>query len=203
MILRNWTLAGSGKPGRGGGRGPCGDAWGIEGRSLRACRSGASLTCPFSMCLLLCHFVCFPRWYQCLITRVDPCHSSRRKNLICLASNHSLIWAEVFSPSCIKMIMIIITTTMFIEHLPSTVLCYMYYLIIVSTTRFGIGLVVTDEAPAVWVCLWTYSEPYSSRVPVQACLPLEPMILTSCPIGILAALVPDFHLWPDQPCHLF
>ena len=51
------------------------------------------------------------------------------------------------------MIMIIITTTMFIERLSSTVLCYMYYLIILSTTPFGIGLVITDEAPAVWVCL--------------------------------------------------
>lgn len=97
----------------------------------------------------------------------------------------------------------IIITTMFIERLSSTVLCYMYYLIILSTTPFGIGLVITDEEPAVWVCLSTYSEPYSSRVPVQACLPLEPMILTSCPIGILAALMPYFYLWPDQPCHLF
>ena len=78
----------------------------------------------------------------------------------------------------------------------------MYYLITLSTSLFGIGLVVTDEAPAVWVCLWTYSEPYSSGVPFQVCLPLEPMILTSCPIGTLAALVPDFQPWPDQPCHL-
>jgi len=51
------------------------------------------------------------------------------------------------------MIIIVITTTMFIEHLPSTVLYYMCYLIILSTTPFGIGIVITDEAPAVWVCL--------------------------------------------------
>lgn len=89
---------------------------------------------------------------------MDPCHNSRRKNLIYLASDHSLIGAKVFSPSCIKMIMIIITTTMFIEYLSSTVLCYMYYLIILSTTPFGIGLVITDEAPAVWyVCELTQS----------------------------------------------